>query len=293
MVEQLCLPMHQMHPCVLRAVFFDGYPAYELRKAQGVDARQMGLGANGREVYDYEIEYYLRSEGGIMIDGRYVPMYAGDVNIRKPGQCVRGVAPYQCFLICFDVTGNSERTQPYLFGSKEQAQPQYKNPILDALPERISCPNGSGIEALFMRACRLRNEDGPASILHRNMLLMQILSLLTDMVLPQTRRVSPGIRRAADEIERRFNEEISVDGLIAQSGMSKATFHRRFRAEMGCTPLEMMTRMRIERAKDLLVRTDETVANIAQLCGYTDNAYFTRAFRKHCGMTPGTFREGK
>lgn len=290
MRERVCLATEDLHPCVLRTAFHDGYPAYAFRQAQGIYERRMG--ANTREVYDYELEYYVRSDGGVEIDGRYVPMRAGDVNIRKPGQQVQGIMPYVCYNICFDVSGHAQRTAPYYFGSKEQAQPQYKNPILDALPERINCPAGSGIEALFMRACRLRNEDGPAHILHRNMLLMQILSLLTDMVLPQTQRVSLKIQRAADEIERRFDEEIRIDELITQSGMSKATFHRRFRAEMGCTPLELMTRMRMERAKELLIRTDETVANIAQLCGYTDNVYFTRIFRKHCGMTPSRFREG-
>ncbi|MFQ9802091.1 MAG: hypothetical protein ACLR23_27890 [Clostridia bacterium] len=84
------LTTQYLNPIVLRCAHFDGYRFPSKAK--------MG----SRIVYDYEIELYLRSGGGIEIDGRFVPLQAGDVNIRKPGQQVKGVLPYECTTLCID-----------------------------------------------------------------------------------------------------------------------------------------------------------------------------------------------
>ena len=75
------LTTQYLNPIVLRCAYFDGYRFSSEEKMES------------RSVYDYEIELYLRSGGGIEIDGRFVPFQAGDVNIRKPGQQVKGVLP--------------------------------------------------------------------------------------------------------------------------------------------------------------------------------------------------------
>ena len=275
------LDMADFNPQVLRAAVFDGYVG---RAAQG--------GYAARDVYDYVLEYYTRSDGGIEIDGVYTPMAEGDVNIRKPGQVVRGVPPYRCYIICFDARGREAR-RDYMFGTREEAQPRYQNPILDALPDRISCSPGSGIDKLFERAYRLEGAAGPEARLYMRTVLMEILSALCELVSPSARRISPEVRRAAAEISERFAGELSVDELMELSGLSRATFHRRFLREMGRTPLEMITELRMSRARELLVLTDYSIADVADMCGYSDNSYFARAFRRACGVTPGEFRIGR
>lgn len=276
------LDMNEFDPRTLRTSMFDGYA---LRVAQG--------GYAEREVYDYELEYYTRSDGGVEIDGAYVPFSAGDVNIRKPGQIVRGVPPYRCYIICFDARGRGERRGQYMFGTREEAQPRYENPILDALPNKLSCPPGSDMEKLFERAYRLEGAAGPEAQLYARAALMDILSALSELASPASRRISPEVRRAAAEIGDRFAEEVSVDELMELSGLTRATFHRRFLREMGRTPLEMITELRMGRAKELLLLTDYPIADVADMCGYPDNSYFARAFKRFCGVTPGEFRAGR
>lgn len=276
------LDMDEFTPCILRASMFDGYVGHE---------RPGGYAA--RTVYDYELEYYTRSDGGIEVDGRFIAFAAGDVNIRKPGQVVRGVPPYRCYIICFDARGNASRMGQYMFGTREQAQPRYENPILDALPDRLSCPPGSGMDRLFERAYRLEGASRPEERLRARALLLDILSELAEMSSPAARGISPEVRRVARAIGEGYAGRLSVDALIELSGLSRATLHRRFLREMGCTPLGMITELRIRRAKELLLLTDYPIADIADMCGYPDNSYFARAFRRECGVTPGEFRAGR
>ena len=72
----MLLPTQYLNPVVLRCSRFNGYPLNRTTRYAP------------RTVYDYELEYYIRSDGGIRIDGRYVPFRAGELNIRKPGQVV-------------------------------------------------------------------------------------------------------------------------------------------------------------------------------------------------------------
>lgn len=73
-------------------------------------------------------------------------------------------------------------------------------------------------------------------------------------------------------------------------GLSEYHFIRRFKAETGKTPLKYRTGLIIERAEDLLMKTEMNVAETAALLGFDDALYFSRIFRKETGMSPTEFR---
>ena len=56
------------------------------------------------------------------------------------------------------------------------------------------------------------------------------------------------------------------------------------------SPVEYIAQQRISRACHLLQNTDNSIAQIANTCGYPDFSYFTRVFRKRLGMTPSEYR---
>ena len=65
-----------------------------------------------------------------------------------------------------------------------------------------------------------------------------------------------------------------------------------FKKEMGVTPLEYMTNLRMKKAETMLVAMwgrDYSVAEIGALCGYDDALYFSRVFKKHFGCSPTVF----
>lgn len=91
-------------------------------------------------------------------------------------------------------------------------------------------------------------------------------------------------------IRRNHNEEINIQKLASMACMSKDHFIRRFKAELGQTPLAYITQRKIEYAELMLITTETTVKEIAFKLGYEDFSYFNRIFRKWVGMTPLEYR---
>ncbi|GAB3696297.1 helix-turn-helix domain-containing protein [Saccharopolyspora tripterygii] len=72
--------------------------------------------------------------------------------------------------------------------------------------------------------------------------------------------------------------------------MSPATLHRRFRSELGCTPLEWLTSVRVEHARRLLERTDLVVEEIARRSGLGSSANLRTRLADQTGLTPSAYR---
>lgn len=110
-------------PALLRCSYYNGYVSPPSEYAV-------------RTVYEYELEYYLRSEGGIRVNGTLIPFHGGDINIRKPGQVVQGLPPYECYILVVDLVGNTNRAEELLRHSGGSPAP-VSEPLLDNLPDRL------------------------------------------------------------------------------------------------------------------------------------------------------------
>ena len=60
---------------------------------------------------------------------------------------------------------------------------------------------------------------------------------------------------------------------------------------MGCSPQEYLVRLRIDKAKSLLERTDLSINDVANAVGYTDQMAFSKIFKQNCGLSPRSYRE--
>jgi len=75
------------------------------------------------------------------------------------------------------------------------------------------------------------------------------------------------------------------------AGMSARAFERSFQREYGLPPQQYLKRLRIQTACRLLVDTRESIAAIAQRCGFADQSHLTREFRRVTKATPGAYRD--
>ncbi|MDO3409307.1 AraC family transcriptional regulator [Saccharibacillus sp. CPCC 101409] len=100
------------------------------------------------------------------------------------------------------------------------------------------------------------------------------------------------IRLAAEYIERHYARMISIERLAEVVSLSKYHLIRRFSACTGLTPGAYLTRVRIEKAMELLRGTGLDISTIAEQVGYSSGSYLIRAFRGMTGLTPGEFRGG-
>jgi two-component system, response regulator YesN len=99
------------------------------------------------------------------------------------------------------------------------------------------------------------------------------------------------VMRAVDYIEAEYsNEEMSLQHVCRHVLMSASYFSSIFKQHTGETFVEYLTRVRIEKAKELLRDTDMKINDVAEKAGYQPS-YFNRIFKKQEGVTPSQYRE--
>lgn len=102
------------------------------------------------------------------------------------------------------------------------------------------------------------------------------------------------INAITDYIESNLDSPLSLEILSRQAGMSKFHFHRIFSAFTGETLYGFILRLRIEKAATLLLLTDKkNLTDIAFSCGFNDSATFSRAFKKHFGISPSSWKNAE
>ena len=74
-------------------------------------------------------------------------------------------------------------------------------------------------------------------------------------------------------------------------GVHPVSLARAFRVHFGCTPGAYQRRFRLNRAAEMLAADAAGMAEIAQACGYFDQAHFSRSFRSAFGQAPGDYRQ--
>ncbi|WP_159598184.1 helix-turn-helix domain-containing protein [Starkeya nomas] len=100
------------------------------------------------------------------------------------------------------------------------------------------------------------------------------------------------LNRVMSFMEAHLDDEISLSDLAAVACMSEFHFSRAFSATVGCPPHRYLSRRRLERAKSMILTGSASLAEIAQLSGFSSQAAFTRAFHRTMGVSPGQYRRG-
>ncbi len=94
------------------------------------------------------------------------------------------------------------------------------------------------------------------------------------------------IAAALDAVHRRPAHSWTLHGLSRTAGISRAAFASRFRAAMGVTPMDYITRLRLETTKDLLKDKSRTLEEIAREAGYSSAFAYSRAYKRVYGRSP-------
>ncbi len=98
------------------------------------------------------------------------------------------------------------------------------------------------------------------------------------------------IRRVVGYVERRYQTDIEISHLAKLACCSERQLTRSFRQATGESVVRFVHALRIEKAKALLVRYGDTVAEIGAVVGFRDAAYFIKVFKRLTGMTPKEYR---
>ncbi len=98
------------------------------------------------------------------------------------------------------------------------------------------------------------------------------------------------VRRALFYMSQHFSTPLTVAEVAKEVGISATYLSALFRQAVGVPFREHLSRLRVEKSKQLLLSTGDSLADIAAACGFSDQSRYCKVFRRLSGITPGKFR---
>lgn len=145
---------------------------------------------------------------------------------------------------------------------------------------------------LWERLLKDRTDDE----MHGLMRSQTLISLYTQLYLTRTmqlhgsRHIPPYIADMKKSFDTAYCEAWSLDALSAKYHVNKFRLCREFAKYYEDTPLQYLNKVRIEKAKELLLHSDEKIGTVGQLVGIENTNHFIRLFKEKTGVTPLVYR---
>lgn len=134
----------------------------------------------------------------------------------------------------------------------------------------------------------MRRSD-PASGMLAHGMILEILGKLVRTANEEERRQPEWLALALAAMHHETNPP-RIDEIAARCGLHPTHFSRAFRQHLGCTPTEYVRHQRVSKARLMLESTVASLSEIANDCGFSDQAHFAREFKRIVGSTPSRFR---
>lgn len=236
-----------------------------------------------RTVPDYNLIFVTCGRVEWMMDGRAVPLKAGDLLLVPPG--LRHSGRNLTRRIAF-ISLHMEASLP---GGREVFS--LLNP-----PEFRRVERGTRLDYYLRGAAReWRRTDGAAARLmlsHWTRLIVPELFLYDERCKTlRPRPIDPIVAEMLETLPKRLDRPTTLRELAKEAGYTPQHLNRLFRRSLGVTPLQHLGRMRMERAASLLAEGTWTVAGVARRVGFEDPYYFSRSFKQHFGRGPSQYRK--
>lgn len=143
----------------------------------------------------------------------------------------------------------------------------------------------------MLKFAQIDDDDVPILL---NSMLFMILALIVfgQAASPNGgKKSSKLIVKVRDYMEKNIEKQFGLQELAAQMGISYTAFNTVFKEQTGMSPIRYLGKMRLQKAKYNLLKTNLSVKHIASECGFASTEYFCNYFRKETNMTPSQFRD--
>lgn len=239
-------------------------------------------------------EFYFLHTGNCVfsVNGTLYPLSAGDALL---------VAPGDYHFTCYEGEVPCERTTIYFYSDILSAF-LTQHPDLEEMMSRsgkivIMKDKHSLIKTILQQMCTENNQSDAYS--------MPILSLQLYQLLLQLKRhglfyyekaakpasVSDDIESVMEYINLNYHLPITLDEVANKANLSPTYLSKKFRRITGVTFKEYLNYIRIRKASQALLTTDDSITKIAADCGFNGSNYFKDIFRKTTGYSPREFRK--
>lgn len=173
------------------------------------------------------------------------------------------------------------------------------HPLLEALPALLKVDIRSAEEAWLEHSLRFVAEHAPPSDIVSRLAESFVVQAIRQFVdgLPAGEGGwlaglrDPAVARALGVIHSRFAEDLDIETLAREAGVSRTVLGERFVELLGEPPMRYCARWRMRAAANLLREGKQNSANIAYAVGFNSEAAFNRAFKREFGEPPAAWRK--
>lgn len=229
-----------------------------------------------RAVKRYELELYHMDSGVAYIDEVAYPIRRGTLICALPGQRRHSQLPIRSSYI-------------WLPAESEEGQ------LLRSLPACTYLADTQVVDTLMDSFTRLHSSlegDAPEATVSCNRLVFEILEICLRQCRGAGQRPVVGrmIRDAYDYMDRHYCEGCTLGQIAEHVHVSANHLHTVFLRSEGYTPYEYVTKKRVDRAKEMILSGEASLAQIALETGFCSQSHFCAAFKKATGQTPAQYR---
>lgn len=222
-------------------------------------------------------------------DGKEVEVTAGEWYIQRPGFMQEGkkgsptpVYYYIHFEACessCDSIENSATDEPIAHSLSAK---HFTLPVRGAYDLQIFKPFFNQLDYLSKRR--------PTDILGVQVSFLSLLNQLASSIHVTSTKSQKLVGDLMDFLAANFSKPLTSKQLSQQFHFTSDYLTRKMKQFCGLTPGQYIQQLRVDKAKELLSNTDQTLSYISEEIGYHDVSVFYKAFYKHTGIAPGTWR---
>ena len=163
--------------------------------------------------------------------------------------------------------------------------------VIDELPNIFRSSDSSQMAANFAELFRIWSTKGAGYLIKCRSLILDIIHmLLSDEFRRSKASVHYGkIEAIVDMMRENCDKSYSLDELCKISGLSSSHFRMLFKEMTGLSVVQFQNRLRMDRAKDLILSGSCNVTEAASAVGFSNVYYFSRLFRKLTGKNPSEY----
>ncbi|MGN0314580.1 MAG: AraC family transcriptional regulator [Fusicatenibacter sp.] len=233
---------------------------------------------------DYQLLYIASGKGHFFIQGEEKTISAGNMVIYRPREEQRyyyyGADQTEVFWVHF--TGNDVKNILQNHGITDDlhiihsgTSLEYKHLFTQMIQE--------------LKLCRADYEE--LLINYFSQLLISLHRVLLGKSTRSHQLLANEMDAAVQYFHSNYNKPISIEAYASEHNMSISWFIRSFREYTNTTPAQYILSLRISNARTLLENTSYNISEISNIIGYDNPLYFSRLFKKQCGMSPSEFRK--
>lgn len=213
-------------------------------------------------------------------DGQMLRGDAGDLLLTKPGQVV----------FHGPVSNSQSFVNDWMYVSKDIA------PLLEKYPIPCGISVKLGSQRIVCRAVtKITQECNQKGIGYRE----KICCILTEMVIDLYRaqlncgdeKSTARIESVHDQVMQAPEQDWTLEKMAETAGLSVSHLSWLWSVRYGCSPKAELLQKRLDMAQQLLIYSQLSVGEIAEKCGFQSIYYFSKYFKKHCGVSPGKFAQ--